>query len=118
MKRILIVEDDQASRDVLSKILKKEQFEVHTFADGNEALILLQKKHFNLVITDLSMPRIHGFELIRQIRHEFKMGIPIIVFSAMDAREYTEKARLLGVDDYVTKPLDIVRLLSSIRSQL
>ena len=118
MKRILVVEDDQASCDVLCKILKKEQFEVNAFANGNEALELLRKEHFDLVITDLCMPRIHGFELIRQIRHEDKRMIPIIIFSALSDREYIEKARLLGVNAYVTKPLNIVHLLQSIREQL
>lgn len=116
MKRIVVIEDDQASRDILCKVLKKEQFVVDAFANGNEALALLQEHNVDLVITDLCMPRIHGFEVIRQIRHEYHMQTPIIVFSALDDRAYRDKAHLLGVNAYVTKPLDIVRLLSEIRA--
>ena len=116
MSRVLVVDDEAAIRKVVRDALLQAGHEVETAVDGEEAQALLETGEFDLVITDLNMPRVDGLELVRRIRA--KRSIPILVLTVR--QEEREKVRLLdsGADDYVTKPFGVAELLARARALL
>jgi two-component system KDP operon response regulator KdpE len=116
MSRILVVDDESGIRKVVRDALEREGHEVETAVDGKEALELCEGRDFDLVITDLAMPRMSGLELVRGIRR--RSAVPILVLTVR--AEEREKVRLLdsGADDYVTKPFGVAELLARARAQL
>ena len=116
MKRVLVVDDEAGIRKVVQDALKREGLEVETAADGQEALAHLARGEFQLVITDLNMPRLDGLDLVLKIRES--SDIPALVLTVR--QEERDKVRLLdaGADDYVTKPFGIAELLARVRALL
>lgn len=116
MSRILVVDDEAAIRKVVRDALENAGHEVETAVDGEEAQALLAAGEFDLVITDLNMPRVDGLELVRRIRTD--RSVPILVLTVR--QEEREKVRLLdaGADDYVTKPFGVAELLARTRALL
>jgi two-component system KDP operon response regulator KdpE len=116
MSRILVVDDEAGIRKVVRDGLERAGHEVETAADGQEALSFLEEKVFDLVVTDLTMPRKGGLELVREIRRV--SAVPILVLTVR--QEEREKVRLLdaGADDYVTKPFGVEELLARVRALL
>jgi len=113
---ILVVDDDPAIRDSLSKELRAAGYATTTASDGAGALHLFQTSAPDLVLTDLSMPRSDGFELIAAIRATSRL--PIIVLSVRGADADKVRDLDLGADDFVTKPFSVAELLARIRAQL
>jgi CheY-like chemotaxis protein len=106
MKRdisILVVDDEQDLRELLVRILLKEGYVVDAVADGKEALEKLRQKPHNLVLTDVKMPGINGFDLIQVIKKEFP-AIGVVVMTAYGDSYTVKDALLLGADEYITKP--------------
>ena len=100
---ILIVDHGGDSRQSLMKNLAKEGYLVETAADGEEALGKLGRTPFDLVITDIAMPRLNGFELLKVIKQRFPRTVVIVMTTHGDV--FTIKdALLLGADEYITKP--------------
>ena len=100
---ILIVDDEEMMRNLLSKILSKEGYQINTAADGYEGLDILRSRAVDLVITDMKMPRMDGYELLKIVKSEFPTAGVIVMTAYGDA--YTVKdALLLGADEYITKP--------------
>jgi two-component system, OmpR family, KDP operon response regulator KdpE len=116
MSRILVVDDEAAIRKVVRDALANAGHQVETAVDGEEAQALLAAGEFDLVITDLNMPRVDGLELVRRIRRD--LSVPILVLTVR--QEEREKVRLLdaGADDYVTKPFGVAELLARARALL
>jgi len=116
MSRVLVVDDEAAIRKVVHDALAKAGHHVETAVDGEEAQELFAAGEFDLVITDLNMPRMNGLELVRRIRTE--SPVPILVLTVR--QEEREKVRLLdaGADDYVTKPFGTAELVARARALL
>jgi two-component system KDP operon response regulator KdpE len=113
---ILIVDDDPAIRDSLSKELRASGYSTTTAADGAEGMSAFQSQVPDLVLTDLAMPRSDGFELIAGIRASSR--VPVIVLSVRGADPDKVRALDLGADDFVTKPFSMAELLARVRAQL
>jgi two-component system, OmpR family, KDP operon response regulator KdpE len=117
MSRVLVVDDEPGIRKVVRDALERAGHEVETAGDGDEAIPLLEAGEFDLLVTDLAMPRRGGLELIRTAR-EGGAALPILVLTVR--QEEREKVRLLdaGADDYVTKPFGTDELLARVRALL
>jgi two-component system KDP operon response regulator KdpE len=113
---ILVVDDDAAIRDSLSKELRAAGYATATAADGREGVAAFETRAPDLVLTDLAMPRSDGFELIAAIRASSRT--PIIVLSVRGADADKVRALDLGADDFVTKPFSVAELLARVRAQL
>jgi CheY-like chemotaxis protein len=112
MKRILIVEDNELNRDVLSRRLRREGFEVQAAADGLDGLTAAQADLPDLILLDLSMPEIDGWECARRLKADTSTrAIPIIALSAHAMRGDRERALDAGCDEFDTKPIDFAALL-------
>jgi DNA-binding response OmpR family regulator len=117
MKRVLVVEDDLAILRGLKDNLEFESYEVLTAADGERGYILLKEKKPDLVILDLMLPKMSGYELCRKARGE-GVTTPILMLTAR-GQEMDRVAGLdLGADDYVTKPFSVPELLARVRALL
>jgi DNA-binding response OmpR family regulator len=105
--RILLVEDSDALRHLFSRVLKAKGFEVREAANGQEALDCLSGFEPDVVLTDLMMPVIDGFELIRQLRAIPTMAaVPVVVMTAGAAGDAECEARRAGAADFLAKPFD------------
>jgi DNA-binding NtrC family response regulator len=104
-RRILAVDDMELNRDHLRKVLEAEGYEVETASDGFSALERLREKTFQLVITDLRMPDMSGFDLLSSVRAE-RMPIGVIVLTAYGDTADALRTMKAGADDYLTKPYD------------
>ena len=113
---ILIVDDDPAIRDSLSKELRANGYSTTTATDGSGGMSAFQSQVPDLVLTDLAMPRSDGFELIAGIRASSR--VPVIVLSVRGADPDKVRALDLGADDFVTKPFSMAELLARVRAQL
>ena len=116
MKTILVVDDERNIVDLLRLYLEKEGFAVLSAADGEEALALHRRHEPDLVVLDLMLPRIDGFEVCRQIRRQ--SDVPIIMVTLLDDMDCLANAFVAGATDYITKPLNRVELLARVRSAL
>jgi two-component system KDP operon response regulator KdpE len=110
MSRVLLVDDEAGIRKVVRDALERAGHDVETAVDGEEAVRVLEGADYALVVTDLSMPRLDGLELVREIRRT--SAVPILVLTVR--QEEREKVRLLdaGADDYVTKPFGVAELVA------
>jgi CheY-like chemotaxis protein len=117
-KRILVVEDDAATRDALSLILSAQGFDVQGAANGQEALALLRSgPHPDLILLDLMMPIMDGWQFRReQTRDPTLSAIPVVVLSADG--NVQPKAAALRAAGYLQKPVEVENLLEAIRQQL
>jgi CheY-like chemotaxis protein len=114
---ILVVDDEDALRTVLSSELEGEGYEVATAADGDEAIDIVQKKNFNLVLLDIKMPRVDGFEVLKFIKEKYPHVKVIMLTGFADLKNAIESKKL-GADDFVSKPYDLVDLLTTIERVL
>jgi CheY-like chemotaxis protein len=113
MKKVILVADDSPTiRKFVSISLKVNGYEIIQVADGMEALEVLPSERIDLVITDLNMPNIDGFELIKTIRsNEDYKEIPIIILSSLSGSDEIEKGIQCGANAYLLKPFDSNRIL-------
>lgn len=117
--KILIVEDEQDIRDLLIFNLQKEGFKVESADNGDSALSLIRKNNFDLVLLDLMLPGIGGFDLTRILKNDKKTSeIPILMLTAKGEESDIVKGLELGADDYMTKPFSIKVLLARINKIL
>jgi two-component system cell cycle response regulator DivK len=104
-KRILVVEDDADNRRIVVKVLTVEGYEVMEATDGRSALATARKEHPDLIIMDLAMPGLDGWQAATQLKSDPKVAdIPIIALTAFAMRGDEEKAREAGCDGYLSKP--------------
>lgn len=109
-KRILVIDDEQVSREGVGEVLAEEGYEVALAADGHEAIALLTSFQPDLVLTDLQMPGLDGVGVLNHVRSVYPTT-PVIIFTADLTLDAQRKARQLGVQDYINKPLDFADLL-------
>ena len=112
MKKVILVADDSPTiRKFVSFSLKSHGFDVIAASDGMEAFELLPNSNVDLIITDLNMPNMDGFELIKAVREdENKKDIPIIILSSLKGSEEIEKGLSVGANSYMVKPFDPKRI--------
>lgn len=117
MKRILVIEDDLAILRGLKDNLEYESYEVLTATDGEQGYCLIREKKPDLVILDLMLPKMSGYELCRKVRRE-GVSTPILMLTARGEEVDRVLGLDLGADDYVTKPFSVPELLARIRAIL
>lgn len=119
MTRILLVEDDAPLLEVLQSILEAEGYEVYPAVNGKQALDLFVSVRPNLIVSDIMMPEMNGYELLESVRVMPEgVTVPFLFLSARTERSDVDQARSLGVDDYLFKPFDAPELINAVRSRL
>ncbi len=113
--RILLVEDDKSLQRTLMKLFKTQNFAVDATASGKEAVFLANTNDFDVIVLDLMLPDIDGFEVCKQIR-EGKLPTPILMLTALDEVENRIRGLDAGADDYLPKPFHAGELLARIRA--
>ncbi|MFJ7666810.1 response regulator transcription factor [Lysinibacillus sp. NPDC097195] len=116
MSKILIVDDDKEIRNLIAVYLENEGMEIAQAEDALEALIMLEKKEFDLIILDIMMPKMDGIDACLKIRQERSM--PIIMLSAKSEDMDKIKGLAAGADDYLSKPFNPLELIARVKSQL
>jgi DNA-binding NtrC family response regulator len=116
-RSILVVDDEDALRTVLSSELTNEGYEVRSASDGDEAIGELQKAAFDLVLLDIKMPRLNGFEVLKFIKENHQTSKVVMLTGFADLKNAIESKKL-GADDFVSKPYDLVDLLTTIERVL
>lgn len=111
--RILIVEDDIAIRDLIAINLQIIGYEVVVAGDGNEGRRIFESENIDLILLDVMLPGINGFELIEMIK---KRDIPVIFITAKDSVMDKVKGLRLGADDYIVKPFEVIELVARIEA--
>ena len=114
--KILVVEDDLTLRETLEYNLARQGYEVHTAADGQAALDIARQERPNLLVLDVMLPGLDGFEVCRILRQE--MSVPILMLTARDEEVDKIVGLEIGADDYMTKPFSMRELLARIKAQL
>jgi len=119
MPKILLVEDNEMNRDMLSRRLARKGFEVEIAVDGQEGVTMAGESHPDLILMDMSLPIMDGWEATRKIKaNENTKKIPVIALTAHAMSDDKSKALDAGCDDYDTKPIDLERLLGKIENAL
>jgi len=119
MAKILLVEDNEMNRDVMFRLLSRRGYQVVFAEDGEAAIEQAQAERPDLVLMDISLPKIDGYEATRRLREiEAGRDIPIIALTAHAMTSDREKAFEAGCTDFETKPVEFPRLLAKIASQL
>ena len=117
MFKILIVEDDQELRQLFGHVLLKNGYAVKEVSNGKEALDALETDYYDLMISDIMMPKMDGFELVRSLR-ETGNGIPVLMITAKDAFDDMRVGFLLGTDDYMVKPVNVNEMVLRVSALL
>src|SRR5580704_14473834 len=119
MQKILLVEDNEMNRDMLSRRLVRNGFEVVIAVDGQQGVNMALSERPALILMDMSLPVIDGWEATRRIKaNDATRGIPVIALTAHAMAGDREKAMEVGCEDYDTKPVEISRLLGKITALL
>ena len=117
MFKILIVEDDTNTRKLMCAVLKQNGFETVQAEDGVAALAVMYKEHVDLIVLDLMMPNMDGYELTRQIRLAWE-SLPILMVTAKQEPKDKRQGFIVGTDDYMTKPVDEQEMVLRIKALL
>ena len=117
MFHILVVDDDKNTRLFLKAVLERANYTVSTAENGEDALDIMDKEHVDLVVLDIMMPKMDGYEFTRTLR-EAQNYLPILMVSAKQLPADKHKGFLVGTDDYITKPIDDEEMLYRIKALL
>ena len=117
MVNILVADDDKNTRLLMKAILEAEHYRVFTAVDGQDALAVLDQEHIDLVVLDIMMPNMDGYEFTSTLR-ESNNTLPILMVSAKQLPEDKHRGFLVGTDDYITKPIDEEEMLLRIKALL
>lgn len=117
MPNILVVEDDIALNKLISKVLEKDGHTSISVKDGAEALSMLESIHIDMIVTDIMMPNIDGYELIESIR-AVNQTIPVLFVTAKGSFNDKSRGFNIGADDYMVKPIDINELILRVNALL
>jgi two-component system response regulator VicR len=117
--KILVVDDEKSVVDLYRKLLLREGYEVVEAYDGEEALQKVSSENPDIVILDLIMPKLNGFEVLREIRLKYRdKWIPVIIVSGNTELKTVKKSYDLEADHYLTKPVDVQRVLSGLQTMV
>lgn len=114
--KVLVIEDEAALADSIRYNLEREGYEVLVASDGSVGLVTVRDEHPDLVLLDLMIPSMHGYDVLRAIRA--RSSVPVIIVTAKDGEADTVAGLELGADDYVTKPFSMRELVSRVRAGL
>ena len=117
MLKILVVEDDLHLRNIISKNLEKYGYDILQSSNGREAIEIYKNHHIDLIITDIMMPYVNGFALVKEVRY-LNNDIPIIMLTALDSYADKEKSFNNGADDYMVKPVNMMEMILRVKSLL
>ena len=117
MFNILVVDDDKNTRRLYKAVLEKANYNVYTAENGEDAFDVMDREHIDLVVLDIMMPKMDGYEFTKIIR-ESQETLPILMVSAKQLPEDKQKGFLVGTDDYITKPVDEMEMLLRIKALL
>ncbi len=118
-RKILVVDDNQDGRELVVKILKNRGYQMIEAVDGEEALEKASAENPDLILLDISIPKIDGYEVTRRLKSQVKFkDTPIIALTAHAMKGDREKALEAGCDGYISKPIDIHELPDQIKSYL
>ena len=115
-ERALVVEDDAEIREVAHLILERAGFDVATEGDGRQALARVRREPFDVVVLDLMLPSLNGFEVCKEIRRDSM--VPIVMLTAKTSTADVVAGLELGADDYITKPFEAAELLARVRASV
>lgn len=116
---LLVVDDSEVNRDALCRHLRRQGYSVTAAHDGSAALTLISQGSFDLVLLDVMMPGLNGFEVLEKIRRAHSpTELPVIMASANDQSEDIVQALKLGANDYLTKPIDFPVALARVQTHL
>jgi len=119
LRKILLVEDNELNRDMLSRRLERQGYEVVVAADGQQGLLMAEAESPALILMDMSLPELDGWEATRRLKAgKSTQHIPVIALTAHAMVNDREKAYAAGCDDYDTKPVEFHRLLEKINTLL
>ena len=117
MLKILIAEDDGELRQLFSHVLTKNGYTVRGVSDGQEALDAMQGDYFDLIISDIMMPRVDGYELVSRLRSAGNQT-PVLMITAKDAFDDMQRGFLSGTDDYMVKPVNVNEMVLRVSALL
>ena len=115
--KILVVEDEKDLNKIITKYLKKSNYNVDSAYDGEEALDYINVGEYDVIILDIMMPKMNGYDFIKRIRRD-KNNVAVLMLTAKDSLEDKVKGLDLGADDYLVKPFEFDELLARIRAML
>lgn len=116
--KLLVVEDEAPLRRTLERALREEDYVVETAANGPDGLALALRGDFDLVLLDVMLPGLDGWEILRRLRNTPGLSTPVLMLTARDAVTDRVRGLDLGSDDYLVKPFDLSELLSRVRAVL
>ena len=106
---LLVVDDNEMNRDVLSRRLKRQGYEVSMAEDGRQALDMIREKSFHLILLDIMMPGMNGYQVLESLKSDQSLReIPVIMTSALDEADRIEQCIEMGAEDYLQKPFDMI----------
>ena len=114
MKRILVVEDNTELAKLLELILRRAGYDVNVAIDGVDALRQFENEQPDLVLLDIMLPNLDGYEVADRIRHQYHSDAPVVMLSSLDSYLDMERSRQVGATDHIAKPFDKDVLLSII----
>ncbi len=117
MFTILVVEDDASLNKMICAKLSREQFKAIPAFDGEEALEVMDRDHIDLIISDIMMPKLDGYELTKLLRNT-KYYLPILMITAKSQLEDMEKGFVAGTDDYMIKPINLKEMILRVKALL
>ncbi|MGE5547672.1 MAG: response regulator [Solirubrobacterales bacterium] len=119
MPKVLIVEDNEMNRDMLSRRLARKGYAVVIAVDGEEGVAMAASEAPDIILMDMSLPKIDGWEATRRIKADERLkAVPVIALTAHAMTSDRDKALAAGCDDYDTKPVELPRLLEKIEKLL
>ncbi len=116
--KILVVDDEWNMRNLMKMYLQRQGWLISEASDGKEAIEIIKKESFHLMILDIMMPGMDGWDVCRYVREEEENGIPILLLTARNETKDKVQGLNLGADDYLTKPFDIEELIARIHAIL
>ncbi len=117
MFKILVVEDDAELRNLFKKVLEKNGYKVFTSTDGKDALNVLETEYVDIIISDVMMPRLNGYDLVKELR-ESGNETPVLMITAKDTFDDMREGFFSGADDYLKKPVDVNEMLLRVSALL
>ncbi len=116
MKRVLLIDDDEPIRRLLTLVLESSNYQVTASEDGRQAMNLLKKERFDLIVSDLMMPVMDGMRFLRWLRKEAKLPIPVLVMTALEKPGTEAKVKQAGASGVLFKPVSMPTFLQAVGS--